>query len=222
MVKVESAKFKLSDDASTVPEGKSQRGADIPPFSFSVTDHHIPGRPRLIHSYPHRPCSRRTSPTVNRYIMSAPGLSYQSSVAGTESRQSDALPHELIVSIQRILESHPGSRTDPLDDLSEDFTPANILNVYFPDGKSLWPTWRTQHTEVLCRTEASLSRLEAVQAQLAQNGRELQQQIVELQGKLRKEQDPNRMQMIQEMISVRPSLRTRPAVQEVTAMPILT
>ena len=37
VVKDESAKFKLSDDASTVPEGKSERGADIPPFSFSVT-----------------------------------------------------------------------------------------------------------------------------------------------------------------------------------------
>ena len=52
-------------------------------------------------------------------------------------------------------------------------------------------------------TEDSLGQLEAVQARLAQNERNLQQEITSLQDELRKEQDPSRMQLIQEMISVR-------------------
>ena len=50
--------------------------------------------------------------------------------------------------------------------------------------------------------EASLSKLEVVQTQLAENERELQHEITALQEDLRKEQDPTRMQAIQEMISV--------------------
>ena len=50
--------------------------------------------------------------------------------------------------------------------------------------------------------EAALGQLEAVQARLAQNELELQEQIEELQRELRRDQDPNRMQLIQEMISV--------------------
>ena len=50
--------------------------------------------------------------------------------------------------------------------------------------------------------EVALSQLEAVQARLAQNEHELQQQIAELHLELRRDQDPNRMQLIQEMISV--------------------
>ena len=54
--------------------------------------------------------------------------------------------------------------------------------------------------------EESLGQLEAVQTRLAQNERDLQQEIVSLQQELRREQDPSRMQLIQEMISVRKSL----------------
>ena len=50
--------------------------------------------------------------------------------------------------------------------------------------------------------EASLSKLEAVQTELAESEKELQHEIAELQEDLRQEQDPNRMQAIQEMISV--------------------
>jgi hypothetical protein len=50
--------------------------------------------------------------------------------------------------------------------------------------------------------EASLSQLETVQARLSQNERDLQCEIDALREELRRDQDPNRMQMIQEMISV--------------------
>ena len=43
-----------------------------------------------------------------------------------------------------------------------------------------------------------------MQTQLVQTEQELQHEIAVLQEELRKEQDPNRMQAIQEMISVRP------------------
>lgn len=52
-------------------------------------------------------------------------------------------------------------------------------------------------------SEASLSKLDAVQSHLAETGKELQREIAALQEDLQKEQDPNRMQAIQEMISVR-------------------
>nr|VWO97163.1 Chloride channel protein [Ganoderma boninense] len=49
--------------------------------------------------------------------------------------------------------------------------------------------------------EAALGQLEAVQARLAQNERDLQAEIDTLREELRKDQDPSRMQLIQEMIS---------------------
>ena len=50
--------------------------------------------------------------------------------------------------------------------------------------------------------EAALGQLEAVQAKLAQNERELQAEIDALREELSKDQDPSRMQLLQEMISV--------------------
>ena len=52
-------------------------------------------------------------------------------------------------------------------------------------------------------SEASLSKLDAVQSHLAETEKELEREVAALQEDLRKEQDPNRMQAIQEMISVR-------------------
>ena len=60
-----------------------------------------------------------------------------------------------------------------------------------------------RRTHAKAHTEASLAQLEAVQARLAQNARDLQAEIDSLQDELSKEQDSNRMQIIQEMISVR-------------------
>ena len=51
--------------------------------------------------------------------------------------------------------------------------------------------------------EASLGELEAVQQRLADTEREMKAQIDELTEELKANQDPNRMQIIQEMISVR-------------------
>ena len=50
--------------------------------------------------------------------------------------------------------------------------------------------------------EAALGQLEAVQARLAQSEQKLQTEIDALREELRKDQDPSRMQLIQEMISV--------------------
>lgn len=50
--------------------------------------------------------------------------------------------------------------------------------------------------------EASLAQVAAVQARLADNQRQLQEEIDSLKAQLKEDQDPNRMQLIQEMISV--------------------
>ncbi|TFY73906.1 hypothetical protein EWM64_g10106, partial [Hericium alpestre] len=94
----------------------------------------------------------------------------------------EELPHELILSIQRVLELRPGPDVDPLDSLSGDFNPVEVLNAYFPD-------------------EASLGHLDEVQTRIAQDEQDLQDEIYALQEELRLQQDPNKMQIIQEMIS---------------------
>lgn len=50
--------------------------------------------------------------------------------------------------------------------------------------------------------EESLGQLDAVQAQLAQDERDLREEIARLQDELRLQQDHGRIQLIQEMISV--------------------
>lgn len=51
-----------------------------------------------------------------------------------------------------------------------------------------------------------MARLDAVQEKLAQDERELQAEIDALQEALKRDQDPGRMQLIQEMIFVQVSL----------------
>jgi len=46
------------------------------------------------------------------------------------------LPHEVVVSIQRVLEIQPTEEVDRLDGLSERFNAVEILNDFFPDGAS--------------------------------------------------------------------------------------
>lgn len=94
----------------------------------------------------------------------------------------DDLPHEVILSIQRVLEINPTQEVDPLDGLIENFTAVDILNNFFPD-------------------EASLAHIEVVNTQLAETQAELQKEIDLLQADLKANQDPERMTMIQEMIS---------------------
>ncbi|CCL98710.1 uncharacterized protein FIBRA_00714 [Fibroporia radiculosa] len=94
----------------------------------------------------------------------------------------EELPPELVLSIERILEIRPGYIQDPLDRISHDFNPVGVLNDYFPD-------------------ETSLDRFDAIQGRLTENERELQLEIESLKEQLRRDQDPSRMQLIQEMIS---------------------
>ncbi|OSD06968.1 hypothetical protein PYCCODRAFT_1431153 [Trametes coccinea BRFM310] len=96
--------------------------------------------------------------------------------------REDELPPELIISIERILDLHAQGEADPLGKLTNDFNPIGVLNDYFPD-------------------EAALGQLEAVQSKLAESERALQHEIDTLRAELRKDQDPSRMQLIQEMIS---------------------
>ena len=50
---------------------------------------------------------------------------------------NDDLPHEVILSIQRVLELEPSGEIDRLDILSERFNAVEILNDFFPDGSSV-------------------------------------------------------------------------------------
>lgn len=47
---------------------------------------------------------------------------------------NDELPHDVILAIQRVLKLQPGENSDPLDELSDDFSPVHALNELFPDG----------------------------------------------------------------------------------------
>ena len=57
--------------------------------------------------------------------------------------------------------------------------------------------------------EASLGQIESVRQQLAADERALQDEIKTLQAELQKSHDPQRMQAIQEMISVREDFSAR-------------
>ncbi|KAI6131588.1 Vps53-like protein [Pisolithus croceorrhizus] len=92
------------------------------------------------------------------------------------------LPQQLIHSIHQALDLNPDSINNPLDELSNEFKSVDVLNQLFPD-------------------EASLTQLEAVQGRLAEDERLLQQEILMLEDELGRDQDPSRIQLIQEMIS---------------------
>lgn len=54
--------------------------------------------------------------------------------------------------------------------------------------------------------EASLGQIDVVKIKLAHNERELRREIDSLREELKRDQDPGRMQLIQEMISVSDTL----------------
>ncbi|KAF9479029.1 hypothetical protein BDN70DRAFT_921489 [Pholiota conissans] len=95
---------------------------------------------------------------------------------------ADELPHDVILSIQRVLDIKQTEEIDRLDGLSEKFNAVEILNDFFPD-------------------EASLAHLDDVSARLAETHEELQKEVDVLQAELKHNQDPERMSTIQEMIS---------------------
>ncbi|KAI6040208.1 Vps53-like protein [Pisolithus marmoratus] len=92
------------------------------------------------------------------------------------------LPQELIQSIHQVLQLNLDGVDNPLDELSNEFNPVDVLNQLFLD-------------------ETSLTQLETVQERLAEDERLLQQEIDTLEDELRHDQDPSRIQLIQEMIS---------------------
>ncbi|KIK69081.1 hypothetical protein GYMLUDRAFT_214055 [Collybiopsis luxurians FD-317 M1] len=91
--------------------------------------------------------------------------------------QNDELPPEILVAVQRVFEQHSTSSSEGTKASSVD-----ALNSLFPN-------------------EASLAHTGAVQAWLAENQREIQKEIDALREQLKRNQDPDRMQLIQEMIS---------------------
>lgn len=111
----------------------------------------------------------------------------------------DPLTSETILAIQRILQVQPNPKEDPFDGLAEEFNAVDVLNSFFPDGK--------RQNDFLYKvlkdaTEASLEKLQDVQSQLADTQQQLQEEIDGLQAELKRNQDPERMTIIQEMISV--------------------
>ncbi|EPT04630.1 hypothetical protein FOMPIDRAFT_1027874 [Fomitopsis schrenkii] len=98
------------------------------------------------------------------------------------SSREDKLPPEIILSIEHILNLGHVKAGDPLDTLTNDFTPVSVLNEYFPD-------------------ETSLGKLEFIQNQLARQEQDLQKEIDSLNEELRRDHDPSRTQLLQEMIS---------------------
>src|ERR1700675_1792882 len=117
-------------------------------------------------------------------------------------QREEELPHEVILAIQRILDIQPGyDDEDPLATLSNDFSRVEMLNSFFPDGVFNFCVI-TSDLPPPNALESSLSQIEAVQAGLVENEFALQQEIDTLQLELKRDQDPNRMQIIQETISV--------------------
>ncbi|KAG5717946.1 Vacuolar protein sorting-associated protein 53 like protein [Termitomyces sp. T112] len=98
---------------------------------------------------------------------------------------NDDLPHEVIRAIQQALDAHVGNFDgDPFDAPSFDapFSPVPVLNDLFPN-------------------EESLAHLDFVNTRLTETQQQLQKEVDALQDELRRSQDPEKMQLIQEMIS---------------------
>ncbi|KAL1705298.1 Vps53-like protein [Schizophyllum commune] len=92
------------------------------------------------------------------------------------------LPPELLVSIQRVLELKEDADAEAIDSLGPNFSPVDALNKFFPN-------------------EASLANLESVRKSLADGQAALEREIAGLREDLKREQDPSKMQLLQEMIS---------------------
>lgn len=115
------------------------------------------------------------------------------------------LPPELVLSIHRILDEGQDS-VDPLDTLDAEFDPISTLNTLIPDGSSLLfhiPNSHTPQGLIHELPEQALAKLEAVQNKLNDDRIEIQNELDTLIGELQANQDPERMQIIQELISVR-------------------
>ncbi|KAL0581905.1 Vacuolar protein sorting-associated protein 53 [Marasmius crinis-equi] len=94
-------------------------------------------------------------------------------------QHNDELPRELILSIQRVLETQS---SEPFEPFSKEFNAVEVLNNFFPD-------------------EDSLAQTNTVRERLIQTQNDLQHELDILREELKRNQDPDRMQLIQEMIS---------------------
>lgn len=77
------------------------------------------------------------------------------------------------------------------------------MNTFLTVSCTVIKKQRREPVSLASFTEAALGQLEAMQTRLAQQERDLQAEIDVLREELRRDQDPSRMQLIQEMISVR-------------------
>jgi vacuolar protein sorting-associated protein 53 len=57
---------------------------------------------------------------------------------------SEELPHELLLSIGRILDIKESPETDPLDTIGGQFNVIEIINHYFPDGAYAFEAMRAK------------------------------------------------------------------------------
>lgn len=118
---------------------------------------------------------------------------------------SEELPHDLLLSISHILDLEESPETDPLDTIGGQLNVVDIINRYFPDGAFVWRQCQLNYqSRRVIFLEGSLGQLDAVQVQLAQDERDLREEIARLQDELRLQQGLGRIQLIQEMISVCP------------------
>jgi hypothetical protein len=117
---------------------------------------------------------------------------------------SQAIPHELALSIERILNRrNEGEDHDPLDSLTAEPDIAELLNQYFPDGPSYAYFMAVCMACTDSAKEASLVKIDSVTEELKATQHLLETEISALYAQLKESQDPTRMQLIQEMISVR-------------------
>ena len=70
-------------------------------------------------------------------------------------QQGEELPHDLVLSITRILDLKDSPETDPLDTVGDRFNVVDIVNEYFPDGACALEAAATELSTALCY---SLSR----------------------------------------------------------------
>jgi hypothetical protein len=111
--------------------------------------------------------------------------------------QTDEMPHEIGLAVERVLESTPED---------DDFNPLAIINELFPNGLSFAKVTRRFADEHSFLLEASLAYIDSVDQKLNETQYKFQKEIDALQEELKRNQDPERMSMIQEMISVSRSL----------------
>jgi hypothetical protein len=126
------------------------------------------------------------------------------------------LAPELALEIQKILEidsltkdddisgdNDQETQSNPFDAPPHTFDVVAVLNAFFPDGGCMYDSTLCLGALInINNIESSLAKLESTRGSLAQMEAALQKEIDELQASLAHAQDPERMALIQEMISV--------------------